>query len=380
MELAHDGSAMVTCVAATEGGGKGSDMEALVCISYSELLDPTSDLSDKIEKAFGPSGLGALSVSDIPHVIDMRRRLLTLAHEFATLPVDVKKLYEDPSSSYNFGWSHGMESLANGKKDTHKGSFYANPLVDAPPCDQELKEKYPAYFHPNIWPTKHLPELEVAFKELGRLIMDVGMLLTERCDRYIESKTSASGEPSGKLQSVLKRSSIPKGRLLHYFPPPTDTEGGEAAPGDSADKSTSWCGWHTDHGSLTGLLSALYLDSQGQEVASPDPDAGLYISSRHGSVVKANILPSHIGYQVGESTQIMSGGLLRATPHYVKSTQGGSNCAGISRNTLAVFMQPDVLEPMGVPQGVSEADVAVGQWRPGQNFGEFSVETFKQYY
>ena len=30
--------------------------------------------------------------------------------------------------------------------------------------------------------------------------------------------------------------------------------------------------------------------------------------------------------------------------------------------------------------GVTEAEVAVGQWRPGQDFGRFSEETFKQYY
>ena len=30
--------------------------------------------------------------------------------------------------------------------------------------------------------------------------------------------------------------------------------------------------------------------------------------------------------------------------------------------------------------GVSESDVAVGQWRAGQDFGQFSEETFKLYY
>ena len=36
--------------------------------------------------------------------------------------------------------------------------------------------------------------------------------------------------------------------------------------------------------------------------------------------------------------QIQSGGLLRATPHYVRAP--GSAAAGVSRNTFAVFMQP----------------------------------------
>jgi hypothetical protein len=37
--------------------------------------------------------------------------------------------------------------------------------------------------------------------------------------------------------------------------------------------------------------------------------------------------------------QILSGGLLRATPHYVKAARG-QGMEGVARNTFAVFMQP----------------------------------------
>lgn len=43
------------------------------------------------------------------------------------------------------------------------------------------------------------------------------------------------------------------GRLLHYFP---FTQKG-AAEGD-------WCGWHNDHGALTALTSAMYIDAEGK--------------------------------------------------------------------------------------------------------------------
>lgn len=43
--------------------------------------------------------------------------------------------------------------------------------------------RFPAYFRPNIWPARELPELEPAFKELGQLIIKVGLLLMEQCDR-----------------------------------------------------------------------------------------------------------------------------------------------------------------------------------------------------
>ena len=48
--------------------------------------------------------------------------------------------------------------------------------------------------------------------------------------------------------------------------------------------------------------------------------------------------------------QVHSGGILRATPHYVRSAAvHGSQC--VSRNTFAVFMQPGVQEPLACPEG-----------------------------
>ena len=62
------------------------------------------------------------------------------------------------------------------------GSFYANPLVDEPCHDADLIRQHPAYFRPNLWPKEHLPELELAFKALGQIIIQVGTLLLKRCD------------------------------------------------------------------------------------------------------------------------------------------------------------------------------------------------------
>ncbi len=99
------------------------------------------------------------------------------------LPDCVKQTLEDPISSYNTGWSHGKEELQDGKKDTFKGSFYANPVVDEPTTDALLIQQHPAYFRANIWPNEHLPCLEPSFKSLGQMIIATGMLLLEHCDR-----------------------------------------------------------------------------------------------------------------------------------------------------------------------------------------------------
>lgn len=96
---------------------------------------------------------------------------------------------------------------------------------------------------------------------------------------------------SGQLAGVMGRSKNHKARLLHYFPALEDSD----IP-ISSDQA-AWCGWHTDHGSLTGLTSAMYI-KDGREVGNPDLESGLYIEARDGSAVKAAIPADCIAYQV----------------------------------------------------------------------------------
>ena len=140
------------------------------------------------------------------------------------------------------------------------------------------------------------------------------------------------------------------------------------------------CGWHLDHGSLTGLTCASYYDdATGQEVAAPDEAAGLYIRSRSGEVVRARFDANQLAFQMGEATQVHSGGLLVATPHCVRAPAVGAG--GIARNTFAVFMQPHFEAPMDAPPGkLTGADVGIAHWRPGQSFGDFSAAKVAMYY
>jgi hypothetical protein len=41
------------------------------------------------------------------------------------------------------------------------------------------------------------------------------------------------------------------------------------------DDFSSWCGWHNDHGSLTGLTAAIYLNEMGEVVEGTDPSSGI---------------------------------------------------------------------------------------------------------
>jgi hypothetical protein len=142
-------------------------------LRYEDLVREGADLSPQVEAAFGAEGLGLLTVSGVPGVAERRRALLPLARRFALLPEEVKRRYEHAASSFSFGWSHGKEKL-QGRPDVHKGSYYANPLHDRPTADATLVDRFPAFYHPNIWPREeNLPELEPAFKAMGQLIVEV---------------------------------------------------------------------------------------------------------------------------------------------------------------------------------------------------------------
>jgi len=138
----------------------------------------------------------------------------------------------------------------------------------------------------------------------------------------------------------------------------------------------SWCGWHLDHGSLTGLTCAMYMKDN-VKVQNPDPQSGLYISDRSGCVVKAVFAEGDIAYQMGEATEILTGGILQATLHCVQAACG-ENAIGVERNTFAVFMQPHWDEPFA--SWGSEDEPATKEANKISNFGDFTEERLTKYY
>jgi hypothetical protein len=134
---------------------------SLVTLKYEDLVTE-KDLTEEIYKAFGPNGLGALTISGIPNYKEFRQKLLPLGYKLAHLPQKSLEKYEDPVSLWNAGWSFGKEKLGD-TPDLAKGSYYANPLYDVPASDDDRK-KYPSFWPSNIWPTEDVPELEKEFK------------------------------------------------------------------------------------------------------------------------------------------------------------------------------------------------------------------------
>ena len=101
-----------------------------------------------------------------------------------------------------------------------------------------------------------------------------------------------------------------KARLLHYYPNVSTANGTEDLTSTADDDD--WCATHLDHGCLTGLTSAMYVDEgteaakldpshdsgvtgpshmpvQSELPASDDPEAGLYIQERQGKISNVRI-------------------------------------------------------------------------------------------
>ena len=195
------------------------------------------------------------------------------------------------------------------------------------------------------------------------MIIDTAVLVAKACDRY--ALANIEGYEKGYLERVVKTSTTTKARLLHYFPPEASTQPHRQTENKSSEEDVnddSWCATHIDHGCLTGLTSALYVDEKATPPvppasehgtstlpplrplsSAPTPSAGLYIKSRTAAITKVNIPPSCLGFQTGEALQLITGGKFQAVPHFVRAASG-NEMVNVARNTLAVFTQPNLGE------------------------------------
>lgn len=246
-------------------------------------------------------------------------------------------------------------------------------LECAKPSSEFSTENFPEYLSPNLWPSDAvIPGFKETFEDLCKLIINVAVLVAEACDRYAEKEID--GYKPGYLKHVVETSTTTKARLLHYFPAQ------EAENGTTVAADDDWCATHLDHGCLTGLTSAMFIDETRHPPAipicysrhsqyleplkeldsSPDPEAGLYIQSRSGQTVQVKIPRDCIAFQTGEALQKITKGKFRAVPHYVKGVRSECGGGSVARNTLAIFTQPNLGELVDTKQGVSFGEFARG--------------------
>ena len=136
----------------------------------------------------------------------------------------------------------------------------------------------------------------------------------------------------------------------------------------------------------------MFFDKEGKSIPCPDPAAGLYIRTRQGKTLKAVIPADCCAFQIGETAQVHTGGVLQATPHCVRAAAAD----GVSRGTLAVFMEPEWDTPMAAPEGSKPENILRGakgelmprgvpplidRWKgDAQDFGAFTTTTLEMYH
>ncbi|OAA40629.1 hypothetical protein NOR_05717 [Metarhizium rileyi] len=349
-----------------------------VTVSLEDLTNGNVSF-DTLQEAFGPDSLGILIVKDVPQEFpQLRRMTLSYASYLGNLPAEELGKLENARAKYLTGWSLGKETLKNGQADTFKGSYYANcafyvdPILEcARPTAEFSPETFPEYLSPNMWPPeKVLPGFKPTITDLCRLIIDVAVLVARACDRFAEKEIQ--GYPRGYLERVVSTSNTTKARLLHYYPQ-------DAQNNDGTDQD-DWCATHLDHGCLTGLTSAMFIDEQKvspavpedvslngaslpplEELpASPDTSAGLYILSRTGETYQVKIPRDCIAFQTGETLERITAGRFKAVPHYVRGVRAAVSGGAVARNTLAVFTQPNLGDEVDMQSHLTFGEFARG--------------------
>lgn len=209
-----------------------------------------------------------------------------------------------------------------------------------------------------------------------RLIIDVAVLVARACDRFAEAEIPAYPR-GGYLERVVRTSSTTKARLLHYYPM-TEEAIAEVSREKGADEDEdNWCAVHKDHGCLTGLTSAMFVDEGKTDArvpaalgdvvpdklptleelpTSPDPQAGLWIKDRRGTPVQVKIPRDCIAFQTGQALEVITRGRFKAVEHSVR----GAYAKGIARNTLAVFTQPNLEDEVDLDQHITFGEFARG--------------------
>ncbi|KIX00813.1 uncharacterized protein Z518_09878 [Rhinocladiella mackenziei CBS 650.93] len=369
-----------------------------VTVSLHDLQNNTVPF-DKLLSAFGLNSLGILVVTDLPPSFpSLRNKVLSNSSRLAALGPSVLRRLTKPSAKYLVGWSHGVETLRPGVIDTAKGSYYINcAFYKDPQLEGADASKFPGfeeYTAPNVWPADdEVKGFRDDAEQLIKLIIDTAVLVARACDTYAQKEIQ--GYEDGYLERVVRGSTTTKARLLHYFPtnsndsPPAEAhQGGAETNGAETDKDTtasqnvspngdntgkeddiddSWCTTHLDHGCLTGLTSAMFLDESAENSltelpSSPDPSSGLYILSRSGQIHKVSIPRHSLAFQTGEALELITRGKFKAVPHFVKGVDP-ENCdqrSKIARNTLAVFTQPNLDELVDLETGLTFGEFARG--------------------
>ena len=360
--------------------------------------ETSESLLADLEQALSPGGMGLVAIRNVPGLVECKDSFLPMAHQLVSLdPEYLETKLTDPDTLYNAGWSHGKEQLKENQPDLSKGSFYYNPLTDTPgtPADRQA---YPLSYPCNIWPDETLlPNFRERACRMGTILTHATAELAKHIDSLAAQKVP--NYPPQFLYQSMKDTEKAKARLLYYFPldkkqneDKTTIDNENTNIPDETIPEDSWIGWHNDSGFLTALSGDIYVDhATGRVVDCPDPEAGLYVVDRTNVARRVELPSDCMAVQIGECTQILTGGAVVATPHCVRGCRH-RQYPGIARISLPCFVDTPPSFPLNLPPGATREQVLQAglqskrvpplakRWKEGMTFGEFLAATFSLYY
>ncbi|GAA0157466.1 oxidoreductase [Lithospermum erythrorhizon] len=400
-----------------------------------EEIQRLGKITRNVMECLGPTGPGLIGVSGVPEASRLRQRLLPLARKLSLLSNDQRKRI---LKEHNLGSDVPLKILdrivssfaMQLKYKTGFGSSHDHDLGQEFGKNARSKECLDGDFE----------NLESSFKELGHIMMEIGVHLAKICDRVIGFH---------ELEDSLLESCTAKGRLIHYHSrvdnsiiqaslqkPKLSRQKNDPnglgngikliASKQCGNSSNLWQQWHYDYGIFTVLTAPMFMLGNYPEVESGDKSSCIPSAQKYKSpsghtclqifhpeknctlMVKAS--PESFIVQVGEAADVLSKGKLRATLHSVCRPAKPEN---LSRETFVVFLQPSwskflslsdyPIERLTFTESICEESIEnssntrnesaqsplricniipplSSRLKDGMTFAQFSKETTKQYY
>ncbi|KAL4506983.1 hypothetical protein ABPG72_001404 [Tetrahymena utriculariae] len=351
-----------------------------VCFDYNEIFDENLDLNERIKTAFGPEGTGICTIKNVPNYKRARQNLLHLSYQLANLPQEEKAKLDRPEIKWSRGWQESKEHFGN-KTDKLKSAFIALPLREEQTNLTQTQQQVlgdaasKLYQSGNVWPDGPLPVFKPHFKLLSNIMVDTSFLLAKHIDKYVSQVMTSYKRDT--LYNLIKSNKDHVGRLNYY-----------KSSNEPITREDDWNSWHTDYSALSALTSAIYMTHDGYPVTFDDRKTGLFFKNRWGEKEHINADKDSIIFQIGESMQILSGGVLEATPYCVSRSKKSQDL-GLNRATFQLYLVPPPEYKLFTPSGIDER-FAYGRqidqvphitkrWNQGIPFATFQQKTIQEY-
>ncbi len=328
----------------------------LPIVDLDDLLSDDAARNDKaaatLKHGYGELGLTAVA----GHGLDQDRleRFYGDFRQFVSLQPEAKTALNRPDIWYQRGWTppNTEQAVVAGGQPDFKECYFAAPL----PLDPLARSYHPELFAENLWP--EVDDFSTDYLHIGRRMHEVGEALLGGCER-------ALGLDEGELTRFLPGAAHVS-RALSYLPMSAEQAGTDILWGEE----------HTDFNLLTVLAGGRFYAPSGEMAPRPDDHSGLYLrtpaTAEHprGRMVRGVAPKGMMLSQVGQQLEILTAGVLQATPHVIKAP----TAPGWTRASMAHFLHAHAMKTLA-PLPAFWSEQAAKAYGPPVLAGTYAMKT-----